>query len=91
MKAQSVPLMIREIMETELDRIVATSVIKQDYFSEWASPIVPVLKRNDQVRICDDFKQTVNPVLQIDKYLILNIDDLHSKASVGGIILRDWI
>ena len=61
--------------------MVATSVIKPVCFSEWASPIVPVLKRNGQVRICGDFKQIVNPVLQIDKYPILNIDDLYSKVS----------
>ena len=45
--------------------------------------IVPVLKRNDQVQICGYFKQTVNPVLQIDKYPIPNIDDLYSKVSGG--------
>ena len=63
--------------------MVATSVIKPVCFSEWASPIVPVLKRNSQVRICGDFKQTVNPVLQIDKYPISDIDDLYSKV-LGG-------
>ena len=83
MKIRSVPLTIREKVEAELERMVATSVIKPVCFSEWASPIVPVLKRNGQVRICGDFKQTVNPVLQIDKYPIPNIDDLYSKVSGG--------
>ena len=52
MKARSVPLTIREKVEAELERMVATSVINPVCFSEWASPIVPVLKRNVQVRIC---------------------------------------
>ena len=81
MKARSVPLTIREKVEVELERMVATSVIKPVCFSEWASPIAPVLKRNGQVRICGDFKQTVNPVLQIDKYPIPKIDNLYSKVS----------
>ena len=51
MKARSVPLTIREKVETELERMVATSVIKSVCFSEGASRIVPVLKRNSQVRI----------------------------------------
>ena len=63
--------------------MVATSIDKQVYFSEWAS-IIPVLKRNGQVRICGNFKQTVNPVLQIDKYLIPNIHKLYSKVLVVG-------
>ena len=83
MKARSVPLTIREKVEAELEWMVATSIIKPVYFSVWASPIVPVLKRNGQVRTCGDFKLTVNPVLQIDKYPILNIDDLYSKVSGG--------
>ena len=83
MKARSVPLTIREKVEAELERMVATSIIKPVCFSEWASPIVPILKRNGQVRICGDFKQTVNPVLQIDKYPIPSIDDLYSKV-LGG-------
>ena len=88
MKARSVPLTIREKVEAELERMVATSVIKPVCFSEWTSSIVPVLKRNGQVRICGDFKQTVNPVLQIDKYPIPNVDDLYSKVSGGHYFTR---
>ena len=88
MKARYVPLTIREKVEAELERMAATSVIKTVCFSEWASPIVPVLKRNGQVRICGDFKQTVNPVLQIDKYPIPNIEDLYSKVSGGRYFTR---
>ena len=68
--------------------MVATSVIKPVCVSEWASPIVPVLKRNGQVRIYGDFKQTVNPVLQIDKYPIPNIDNLYSKVSGESHFMR---
>ena len=66
MKARSVSLMIQEKVKTELDQMVATSGIKPVDFSEWASPIILNLKRNGQLRICGDFKQTVNPVLLID-------------------------
>jgi len=34
---------------------------------EWASHIVPVLT-NKSIRICGDFKHTVNPVATLDKY-----------------------
>ena len=59
MKARSVPLTIREKVEAELEQMVATSVIKPVCFSEWASSIVPVLKRNGQVRICGDFRLSI--------------------------------
>ena len=51
-------------------------------FSEWASPIVAVLKQDKQnVRICGDFKQTINPVAKLDRYPIPLIEDLFAKLS----------
>ena len=79
MGARSVHLTTREKVEAELERMVATSVIKPVCFSEWASSIV---------WMCGDFKYTVNPVLQIDKYPIPNIDDLYFKISGGRYFTR---
>ena len=55
-------------METELNRMVATSTIIPVDFSELVSLIVPVFG-------------IVNPVLQIDMHPIPNIDDLYSQVS----------
>jgi hypothetical protein len=49
--------------------------------SDWASPIVPVLKKDDSVRICD-FMVTVNQVLQVDQYTLPRIEDIF--ATLGG-------
>ena len=52
--------------------------------SEWASPIVAVLKPDKQsVRICGDFKQTVNPVSKLDRYPIPRVEDLFAKLAHG--------
>ena len=46
-------------------------------------PIVPVLKKDKKsVRICGDFKRTVNPVARLDRYPIPKVDDLFT--SLGG-------
>ena len=45
-KAHSVPYTYRELVENELDRLVADEILEPVEFSEWAVLIVPVLKSN---------------------------------------------
>ena len=59
-KARTVPYALKGKIEKELDRLVEQGVIEQISFSEWAAPIVPVLTKDGTVRICRDYKLTVN-------------------------------
>ena len=57
--------------------------------AEWASPIVPVIKSDKKsVRICGDFKQTVNPVAKLDKYPIPKVEDLFVKIDLSQAYLQ---
>ena len=39
-----------------------------EWFSEWSAPIVPVVKRDGSIRVCGDYKFTVNQVAQAEIY-----------------------
>ena len=81
-KAHSVPYAYRELVEKELDRLVSDGILEPVEFSEWASPIVPVLKSDKKsVRVCGDFKQTINPVFRLDRYPIPKVEDLFTSLS----------
>ena len=83
-KARSVPYVLREKVEKKLEDLVAEGTLEPTQFSEWASPIVPVLKSDGtSVRICGDFKQTVNPVSKLDRYPIPKVEDLFATLSGG--------
>ena len=66
MKAHPVAYAMKEKIEKELDRLISLGILEPIQFSEWASPIVPVLKSDGSVRICGDPKVTLNSVSKLD-------------------------
>ena len=83
-KARSVPYVLRAKVEAELDRLQKAQIISAVQFSEWAAPIVPVVKQNGAIRVCGDYKLTVNQVAQTDKYPLPKVDDMFSALSGGN-------
>ena len=79
-KARSVPYAMKSKIKDELDCLQKEGIIEPVSFSEWAASIVPVLKADKSVRICDDFKVTVNPVSKHNRYPIPKIEDLATLA-----------
>ena len=82
-KPRSVPFAMRNFVEKELERLQMQGIIEPVKFSDWAAPIVPVLKKDGGIRICGDYKLTVNRAAKIDTYPIPRIDDLFA-ALAGG-------
>lgn len=52
-------------------------------YSEWTTPIVCLPKTNGDVRICGDYKVTINPWLEVDKYHLPKTQDLFAKLAGG--------
>ena len=78
------PYAVKAKVEEELDWLVAQGTLEPVQMSEWASPIVPVVKpEKNSARICGDFKQTVNPVAKLDRYPIPKVQDLFVKLTGG--------
>ena len=53
-------------------------------FSEWAAPVVPVVKSDGLIRICGDYKQTTNSVARADAYPLPRVEDILASLA-GGI------
>lgn len=84
LKARRVAFPLYEAVERELDDQVKEGLLVKVEKSEWATPIVAVPKRNGGVRICGDYKVTLNPELLVDKHPIPTIDELFSKVAGGN-------
>ena len=77
-KPRPVPYAIRELLEHELDRLEAAGIIEKVEHSEWAAPVVPVPKGDGKLRLCGDYKITINSQLLVDKYPLPRPEDLMS-------------
>lgn len=82
-KPRSLPFALREKVEDELNRLVNLNILKPVDYSLWGTPIVPVLKSDGTVRICGDYKITLNPVIELDRYPLPRIEDLFTKLQGG--------
>ncbi len=68
-KARTVPFALRQKVEEEVERLVAEGTLEPVTNSKWATPLVAVLKSDKKsVRLCGDFKVTVNQVAKLDRY-----------------------
>ena len=80
LKACPVPYALKNKIELQIDRMVKNIWESVDV-SEWATPIVTVIKEDGSIQICGHYKMTVNQVSQLDNYPILKIDTLFAEIS----------
>ena len=82
-KARPVPYALKGRVEKELDRLESEGIIQKVDHSDWATPIVAVPKGDNSVRICGDYKVTVNPQLKVDQYPLPRIQDIFASLAGG--------
>ena len=82
-KPRPVPFSLREKVEKELANLQELGVISPVQSSPWAAPVVPVLKKNGKIRLCGDFKLTINQASPIETYPLPRVDELFSNLAGG--------
>ena len=85
LKHRPVPFKLLPLIDKELDFLVEKGLLQKIDTSEYATPIVPILKKNNRVRICGDFSVTVNPQIEVDEHPLPSIDELFSSTA-GGVV-----
>ena len=81
-KSRSVPFALRDQVEATLRAQVDEGELEPVEHSEWA-PIVVVTKKDGGIRICADFKMTINPYLHMKTFPLPTPDEVFSTLSNG--------
>ena len=80
-KARIPPFKLIPLVEKELNALEREGLITKIDNSEWATPVVPILKKDNTVRLCGDFSITINPNIVTDYYHLPSVDELFADMS----------
>ncbi|XP_026562019.1 uncharacterized protein K02A2.6-like, partial [Pseudonaja textilis] len=88
LKPRRVPFAIRPKLDAELDKLLKQGVIEPTDFANWETPIVTPLKKDGSLRICSDYKTTINKYLQVSAYPVPVIQHLLHTFEPGSIFAK---
>ena len=80
-KARMVPLAYRSQVDAELDKQIGEGLWEPVANSRWAAPLVIAPKANGSLRICGDYRLTVNEVATPYQYPLPRIEELLSSLT----------
>ena len=75
-------------VNAEIARLTNSSIIEPVEFSDWAAPIVLVVKTNGSIPICGDYKVAGNQAAKLDKYSLPWIGDIFASLEGGNIFSK---
>ena len=87
-KVRPVPYAQLEAVEKELNRLETAGIIKHVTNSDWATPLVIVPKADSSVRLCGDYRVTVNNVIESNTYPFPSTEDLFATLAGGKIFSK---
>ncbi len=82
-KPRPMPFAMKDIVGQKLDRLEEQGALKKVEFSEWVAPIVTVPKKEGQIRVCGDYKVTINQALTVDQYPLPKPEELFATLANG--------
>lgn len=82
-RARPLAYALRGPVERALQQHVRDGILTPVERSDWATPIVPVVKKDGNIRICADYKLTLNKVLEVDRYPLPQVEDLLVRLHGG--------
>ncbi len=82
----SVPMAIRDKVRAEIVKLEKSGIIERSS-SKWSSPLVPVKKPDDSIRLCGDFRK-LNSITKTEPYYIPKLEEMVSKVGRAKVLSK---
>ncbi|XP_025831435.1 uncharacterized protein K02A2.6-like [Agrilus planipennis] len=76
LRARPLPFALIKPVEDKLKVLIKQGILVRVDTSIWATPIVPIMKKDGSIRLCGDYSVSVNPQLIICEHPLPTIDEL---------------
>ena len=87
-KARPMPFSLKASVDEELDRLESEGIIYKVDHSVWATPIVIVPKADKSVRVCGDYKLTVNPCIKVAQHPLPAAEEIFATLAGGTLFTK---
>lgn len=87
-KPRPIPLAWKKTIENQLKDLVEKDVLEPIDNSDWGTPLVPIVKPNGEIRICGDYKSTINKFLIDFKYPLPRIEEIFASLQGGQLFTK---
>ncbi|XP_032069854.1 uncharacterized protein K02A2.6-like, partial [Thamnophis elegans] len=88
MKPRRVPIALKPKVDAELDKLVAQGVLEPVDHARWETPIVLPIKPDGSVRICADYRCSINRALPSNAYPVPVVQHLLHTLGEGSIFAK---
>ena len=80
-KARPVPYVLKRPLEEELDSLEKQAILKKVNNSSWATPVMLVPKPDKTIRLCGDYKVSINPWVKAEGCPLPTVQDLFTTLA----------
>ena len=87
-KSRSVAYALQPLLEAELDQMQRDGILEPVENSDWATPLVIVPKNNGRIRVCGDFKVTINQCVETKVYPLPTTEDIFACLAGGRVFTK---
>uniref|UniRef100_A0A670I4V1 Gypsy retrotransposon integrase-like protein 1 n=1 Tax=Podarcis muralis TaxID=64176 RepID=A0A670I4V1_PODMU len=88
LKPRRVPFALKAKVDEQLDKLIAQGVLEPVDHAKWETPIVTPVKPDGSVRICADYKCTINKALQQHAYPVPVVQHLLHSLGEGKVFAK---